>query len=72
MFLQEGIDFHAGGKTEQAAHAGFAEAVIPLSLQCNRFEGRARRVLTCGDQLIGKIVRDFDSDNQKTVPSKFI
>jgi hypothetical protein len=62
VLLQEPMDLHAGLEAEQFADIRFRETVAPVSFQSYRFEGRSRRVLSCGDQLTGEFFRNLNGD----------
>ncbi len=62
VLLQEAMDLHSGLEAEQFADIRFREAVAPVPLQSNRFEGRSRRVLSCSDELADEFFRDLNSN----------
>ena len=65
MLLQEGIDLHSAGEAKQFSNLGFAEAIAPISLQRDSFEGRPRRILSGSDQMAGQFLRNIDGDSHR-------
>jgi hypothetical protein len=62
VFLEEGVDFHAGFVAEETADFAFGEAVGAVGLDSEGFHGGAGWVGTGGDKAGCEIVGDVEGD----------